>query len=394
MRLVHYLPRIRMLDGGIVRAVLDNAEIMSANEEWSVTIAYHDAPDLDEVAERLRQHGVELRQVAGASSGLRRLPPSTVDEIMDAARDGVVHLHHVWSPQAAQLAAAAQRRDVRYVLSVHGTLDDWSMRQSSLRKHLFLRAISRRMFRHAAAALCTAQAERDQAAQRVPVARWQVLPYLFNPPAGVPDDDALPIPFWSDTGTPRLVFLSRIHKKKRPELFLEVVARLRSRGQDVQAVVMGSPAPDDVEFERLVHQRCTALGLDDAVKFVGHVNDPERSTALRHADVMLVATHQENFGFVFVEALANGCPVVATRGTDIWQELERCEAVRVVDEGRAVDHESFVDSLADACVELLPVGPATRASARSFVREWLDPNRIGRAYAEIYSGAPGRPGSA
>jgi glycosyltransferase involved in cell wall biosynthesis len=55
------------------------------------------------------------------------------------------------------------------------------------------------------------------------------------------------------------------------------------------------------------------LGLSDRVRFTGRLTDEELSLAYQAADAFLLPTNSlECFGLIILEALACGCPVIAT----------------------------------------------------------------------------------
>ena len=56
-----------------------------------------------------------------------------------------------------------------------------------------------------------------------------------------------------------------------------------------------------------------ALGLAGRVTFAGQIPDSEKPDHYRLADAFVMAGRGEGFGFVFLEAMACGTPVVASR---------------------------------------------------------------------------------
>jgi glycosyltransferase involved in cell wall biosynthesis len=84
---------------------------------------------------------------------------------------------------------------------------------------------------------------------------------------------------------------------------------------------------------------------------------------------------------VLIEALACGTPVVTTRGTDIWRELEDAGALIV---------ERTAPALATAIEKLLadPAASVRRGEqGRAFVHQWLQPQRVIQQYEQLYADA-------
>lgn len=102
----------------------------------------------------------------------------------------------------------------------------------------------------------------------------------------------------------RVLFVGRFGEPRKGfAVLLDAVTLLRSQGRAVDVVVAGQgPA------ERF-STRAERLG----VRFLGRLSDADLARAYREADVFCSpATGGESFGMVLIEAMAAGCPVVAS----------------------------------------------------------------------------------
>ena len=73
------------------------------------------------------------------------------------------------------------------------------------------------------------------------------------------------------------------------------------------------------------------LGLGERVRFTGYIDEDERVALLRASSVFVFPSRSEGFGFPPLEAMAEGVPVVALRGT-CFPEILADAAVLVDDE--------------------------------------------------------------
>ena len=71
-------------------------------------------------------------------------------------------------------------------------------------------------------------------------------------------------------------------------------------------------AGDGPDKQRL-QDKVSSLGLTDCVIFTGRIPDETKSDYYRLADLYVMPSQGEGFGFVILEALACGVPVVASR---------------------------------------------------------------------------------
>ena len=70
---------------------------------------------------------------------------------------------------------------------------------------------------------------------------------------------------------------------------------------------------------------CKGLNLSNTVDFIGHIEKQTKDSIYANAYVTVMPSHNENFGNVAVESLAQGTPVIASTGTP-WQILEKHNA--------------------------------------------------------------------
>lgn len=380
MKVLHFKRTMRAEDGGVVKAVLDLCAT-AAQPDHPVTIATCDASAVPEAWVRGQQPGVRVVMLGEGDAPAGRLTSSQLTNIRREIESAdAVHLHSMWSASNLQVSSACVERQTPYVLSVHGMLDDWCMSQRRLKKTLFLKLFNRGLLNHAAAIHCTAQAELDQASKWIPAGSGVVVPlpldlsdYQSLPPA---EDavDALP---GIKPGTPLVLFLSRIHYKKGLDRLIEASGILHKRGVNHQLVVAGT---GEDGYPDQMRSLAASLGIADQTPFVGFVSGRTKVSLLRAADLFALPTSQENFGFVYFEALASGTRVLTTKGTDTWPELEQSGAGTIV--------ENSSEAFADAIQHMLSTPNEQVSKAEKSGRQWvfdnLAPDRIRDAYLSLY----------
>lgn len=111
---------------------------------------------------------------------------------------------------------------------------------------------------------------------------------------------------------PVVLFAAQLVAWKRPDLALEVFAKVRARRGDAQLWIAGSPPPGDETAADKLKTQATVLGIADAIRLLGH--RPDMPDLFRAADVLLATARTEPLGRSVMEAMALGRPVVATAG--------------------------------------------------------------------------------
>jgi glycosyltransferase involved in cell wall biosynthesis len=223
------------------------------------------------LAEAARAAGLRHAEIA---AGSLRVGPGHVAGLVRMAWEvgALVHRHRpaavvAWSARAVLAAALVPRRPP--VVAVLHDLHRGA-----------LQAVVRAALRRADAIVATSRA--------VGVDLDAV---ILHP--GVDLDAFSPLP--PPDGPPRALFLGALVGWKRPDLALEIAARV----PEVHLTIAGAPLAGDED---------PALNPGSNVTLAGHV---DARTALADAHVLLHCADAEPFGLALVEALACGRPVVA-----------------------------------------------------------------------------------
>lgn len=391
MRIVHYMQNIDFTRGGPPRAVVDQVATMFArgHDACLMTTEVTDVPAawLDPANAGNTPAVEHLPAVRGAfgrfgRAGLERLASVIHDY-------DVVHVHGVWEPANLQVAAICRDAGVPYVISLRGMLDDWSMAQSALRKRIYLLAGGRRYLESAAAVHCTADAELEQSCKWFPGGNGVVVPNLIDldPYAEVPDTAAA-VEQWPVLGEDafNVLFLSRIQVKKGIEHLIDAVARLRDRGTDVNVFVAGT---GDEGYVRAMRSRADAASLDDRFFWTGHVGGDLKNSLYAACDVFALPTSQENFGFVFFEALASATPVITTDLVDTRFEIERSGGGMIVPQ-TATAFADAIESFTRGVHDAVEMGRAGRA----WTLENLDTSKVAGDFEAVYESCTSGSGGA
>jgi glycosyltransferase involved in cell wall biosynthesis len=239
-----------------------------------------------------------------------------------------------------------------------------------------------RMLQGAAAVHCTAEAELRQAQRYFNGPPGVVIPLVFD----LADFEHLPGPELALRTFPqlnveglRLLFLSRLHYKKGIEHLLQAARMLLKSAVQCHVFIAGTGDEDYLDRLRtLVRQ----ADLNDHVHFLGFVKDMEKVSLYQACDVFVLPTSQENFGFVLFEALAAGTPVITTRGSDTWSELEASGGAVIIDQ----DAKQIADAVRSTFLD-----PAERDRMGEFGRAWtfrnLASGTIVGQYEHLYARA-------
>ncbi len=225
----------------------------------------------------------------------------------------VVHCHELRTVETVVAARVAAKAGVPAVLSPHGTLP-YGTGRSGLKK-AWDALLSRRVlprFRHVVV-LTSDEAEQARAlwaAHGLPLGDGQlsVVPNGVDPTEMASDDERCGARRRLGLGdVDRVVlFMGRLHRRKRLPLLLEAFAGLAGRCPEARLILAG---PDDGALGD-VRDAITRLDLARRVLIPGIVSDGVRRDVLAAADVFALVGSGEGMPMAALEALAAGVPVV------------------------------------------------------------------------------------
>ena len=112
-------------------------------------------------------------------------------------------------------------------------------------------------------------------------------------------------------GAQVLVSVGGLCERKGFHRVIDCLPALREQGIDAHLLVVGGASPEGDWGDRLRAQARDA-GLEACVHFTGAVASTELHRVLSAADVFVLATRNEGWANVFLEAMACGLPVVTT----------------------------------------------------------------------------------
>lgn len=106
---------------------------------------------------------------------------------------------------------------------------------------------------------------------------------------------------------PTVLFVGHVVESKGVFTVVESVLRLRARYPNIRLQILGIGGDLDK-----IKARVLAAGAQGNVDFHGFVDRDRLPEFFQRADVFCAPSHFESFGIVFIEAMACGCPVIAS----------------------------------------------------------------------------------
>ena len=178
------------------------------------------------------------------------------------------------------------------------------------------------------------------------------------------------------SGSVRFVLLSRIARKKNIHYFIERLAGLNSG--NIAVDLLGPVEDEEYWKECLTAARRLppSVTVNAEASFIPYEAGLRRMT---DSHFFVLPTLGENFGYVFLEAMAAGAPLLVSDKT-VWGELEKRNAGWQVPLGSP---EEWVEKI-KLCVEMDPATYREMSrNARQYAMDWLENDETERATAKV-----------
>lgn len=212
------------------------------------------------------------------------------------------------------IALAAKYYGKKIVWSPRGELFETAIEGSKIKKMYF--NLLNKLFGYVVTFHATSSEEKIAIERYFPRSKICVIPnYMELPNKIEPESDH-----------EYFLFLGRIAPIKAIENILEALAISREfRQSRFSFKIVGGVENQFLSYYKKLQDLIQSLKLQDKVVFEGSITGSKKYKMCADARYLLLMSHSENFGNVVIEALSQGTPVIASKGTP-WDKLEENNA--------------------------------------------------------------------
>jgi glycosyltransferase involved in cell wall biosynthesis len=232
-----------------------------------------------------------------------------------------------------------------YGIWPHGVLAPFQRGVSVRKKWLYDYLVGRRILNNASVLFFSAQGEREEAAALGLKSYSVIIPDGIDVSvfAELPAKGRFRARFLAGHSGDLVVFLARLNAKKGLDLLIQAMVRVVASRPQARLAIVGSPDPST--FGRRVEDWVRESGIASHVAMTGAISHEAKLELMADADVLVMPSHAENFGFSVFEAMASCVPVVVSDTLNYAGEIARSGA------GFSVPRKP--ESFADAILQLL-----------------------------------------
>ena len=306
-------------------------------------------------------HGVPkgVRFETAAAGSLARFARTVAATALRGAYDAVFCAHINLLPFGY---AAARRKGVPFLVNIHG-VDAWQPTPRRMTNRLVGRV-------DRVVSVSDFTRQRFCAWSGFPTDRVHVLPNCIEQSSyGVGPKPGYLLDRYGIQGRRVLLTLGRMSPLERYKGFdevLDVMPQLIQKYPDLVYLICG-----DGDDRPRLEAKAKELGMHDRVIFTGYIPEEEKLDHYRVADAFAMPGRGEGFGIVYLEALASGIPVVASKLDASREAVMDGKLGEVVDPG---DPDDLIRGITAALERGAGAVPAELSyfSFESFQSRWHD----------------------
>ncbi|OKH40418.1 group 1 glycosyl transferase [[Phormidium ambiguum] IAM M-71] len=285
--------------------------------------------------------------------------------------------HYLFSYASTCAGAIARWQKIPYTVRTMGQLSPWALAQSQRKKQIYSLLIERHNLNRATAIHCTSEGEAADVRNFGIKTPTVTLPLGVNQPEPFSNaQQKIREIYQISSSIPIVLFLSRLHYKKRPDLLIRSLKKLAFNQAKFHLILAGTGEPEYLQYlQNLVLDN----GLTTQTTFAGFVTGKDKDLLLQGSDLFVLPSFSENFGIAVAEALAHGLPVIITPDIQIAPEISLANA------GLIIPGEE--EAIANAIAQLLD-NPEQRyqlsENGKKLVKQRYSWNAIASQLTEVY----------
>ena len=257
--------------------------------------------------------------------------PSLLLKLYRRAREAdVIKLYSLYSFPVLAGYILARLNNKPYAIWLNGVLAPFQRSVSRRKKMVYDHIIARRILDEASVIVYSAIGEREEARPLNLTAPSVIIPHGFDSDAydQLPARGQFRARYLNGHAGPLVLYLGRLNAKKGLDLLAASVARVADQMPDVRLAIVGSGDPP--QFADRVRNWLRDCGIEDRTVMTGLLTGDEKLAAFAAADVFVLPSQAENFGYTVFEAMASRVPVVISNTLNYAAEVEQCGSGLVV----------------------------------------------------------------
>ena len=289
----------------------------------------------------------------------------------------IIHIHNIWSIENMVLAWLASRIGIPYIISTHGNLNNWSMKNKNIIKIFFLFLFKKTIYNSRAFHILN-KFEEEEISNNLETQKLKIF-LLQN------YIDLSKINFIKKNDLPfKVLFFGRLTEKKGIFEFLKIIELFSIKNiKNIKFLFVG---PKDEKFFLKFLDKINQYKINHLVEIRDKIEIFEEKKKLFYeSDIFVLPSKDEADSISVKEALAFGRPVVISNNCKFNSNFENKEFVKLITK---FDKEKYFDAIMEFYndkIKLIDNGEKIHSYAKNNYSIELIENELSQIYYDCIS---------
>ncbi len=221
-------------------------------------------------------------------------------------KDTLLHIHSWWNLVSMLSCLIAKIKGIPVVLSPRGMLCDYTFKtRNSFSKAILHQIIGKQLLRYCQIH-CTTQQEKQEIINIGLQKDISVIPNLIDTNLATAKSTIN-----HEDCSLKIIFISRIDPKKGLEMLFQALSKLQFSWS------LSLAGKGKVGYIQSLHGLADDLNISHAITWHGQIDNTKKYALIAQHHLLVLFSHNENFGNVVLESLLTGTPVAISEGVGL-----------------------------------------------------------------------------
>jgi glycosyltransferase involved in cell wall biosynthesis len=317
MKILHIVPSYKpaFVYGGPIYSVsaLCEAQTLNGDEVVVYTTNANGSRNLSEKFNTEHKiNGVKVYYFNRITGDHTHISPSLWLKLFTNCKDfDFIHIHSWWSILVIGCAMILNLKRIKFIISPRGMFSPYSMMynnnplKSEIFMKYFIKPLLKKQIFHTTA-LSEQEEIKNLFSSKVKVF---TLPNLLKFPK-LPSIEYYNDVISNDNKFLKLLFISRIDKKKGIEILLNSIPIIIESGLNIKLTIIGT---GDKKYIESLYSLSKQLDIDKYISWKGNVEWELKFNDILENDILILPSYNENFANIILETLYAGKPVILSK---------------------------------------------------------------------------------
>lgn len=380
MKILHIVPSYKpaFVYGGPIYSVstLCEAQVKLGNEVFVFTTNANGSNNLDVPLESILSiDDVQVTYFPRITGDHSHVSPKLWKALLKESNEyDVIHLHSWWSILMMGCAWILAFNKITFILSPRGMFSNYSFsgKKGEFKKLFFFNWLSKPFLKNQIFHATANSEELEIKGLFGSHTKVFTLPNLLK----FPSLSTEKIERNNSSENLKLIFISRIDKKKGIEILLNSIPLLVESGISLTLTILGS---GEIQYENELRSVVTSLGIEKNIIWKGTVDWTEKFNDILSSNILILPSYNENFANIILETLYAGRPVILTKYVGLSDYVKANEMGWVID----TNSNDIVKSVNDYILNK-GIWKNKALSMNAQIRKDFDSKYLGEEYIKAY----------